>query len=107
MRVLCLTHEDDGPAGLFAEVVRERGDEILEWNVSQGPPPEPPESFDALIVFGGSMHVDQEDRHPWLTGQLDLIRQAVERSQPLLGVCLGGQMLARASGAHVGPAARP
>jgi GMP synthase (glutamine-hydrolysing) len=107
MRVLCLTHEHDGPAGLFAEVVRERDDELLEWNVSQGPLLEPAESFDALVVFGGSMHVDQEDRHPWLTGQHDLLLEAIERGQPLMGVCLGGQLLARAAGAHVGPASRP
>ena len=107
MRVLCLTHERQGPAGLFAEVVRERGDDLLEWNVSGGPPPEAPEEFDALVVFGGSMHVDQEDRHPWLSGQHDLVRQALERDQPLMGVCLGGQLLARAAGAAVGPASRP
>jgi GMP synthase (glutamine-hydrolysing) len=107
MRVLCLTHEQDGPAGLFADVVRERGAELLEWNVSQGPLPEPVEGFDALVVFGGSMHVDQGDRHPWLSSQHDLIRGAVERGQPLMGVCLGGQLLARVAGAHVGPAPRP
>jgi GMP synthase-like glutamine amidotransferase len=107
VRVLCLTHEHDGPAGLFADVVRERGDDLLEWNVSQGPPPEAPAEFDALVVFGGSMHVDQESKHPWLTGQHDLVRDAVERGQPLMGVCLGGQLLARSAGAHVGPASRP
>jgi GMP synthase-like glutamine amidotransferase len=107
MRVLCLTHEHDGPAGLFADVIRERGDELLEWNVSQGPSPEAPEAFDALVVFGGSMHVDQEEKHPWLPAQHDLMREAVERGQPLMGVCLGGQLLARATGAHVGPAPRP
>jgi len=53
------------------------------------------------------MHVDQEDKHPWLTSQHDLMRDAVERGQPLMGVCLGGQLLARVAGAHVGPAARP
>src|ERR1044072_9846758 len=107
MRVLCLTHEHDGPAGLFADVVRERGDELLEWNVSQGPLPEPAERFDALVVFGGSMHVDQEDRQPWLTGQPDLLRASIARGQPLLGVCLGGQLLARAAGARLGTASRP
>ena len=112
MRVLCLTHEHDGPAGLFADVVRERGDELLEWNVSQGPPPEPPGSFEALVVFGGSMHVDQEDRHPWLTAQHDLMREALDRKNTKEkgvheDVCLGGQLLARAAGAHVGPASRP
>jgi GMP synthase-like glutamine amidotransferase len=107
VRALCLTHENDGPAGLFADVLRERGDELLEWNASQGPPPEEPEGFDALVVFGGSMHVDQEERHPWLTGQHELIRAAIDREQPLLGVCLGGQLIARVAGANVGPASRP
>jgi GMP synthase-like glutamine amidotransferase len=107
VRVLCLTHEHDGPAGLFAEVVRERGDDLVESNISEAPPAEPPAAFDALVVFGGSMHVDQEDKHPWLTGQHDLMRGAVERGQPLMGVCLGGQLLARSTGAHVGPASRP
>jgi GMP synthase-like glutamine amidotransferase len=107
VRVLCLTHEEEGPAGLFADVVRERGDELLEWNVSAGTPSEKPEHFDALVVFGGSMHVDQEERHPWLPSQHDLVRNALDRGQPLLGVCLGGQLIARVSGAHVGPASRP
>ena len=105
--MLCLTHEQDGHAGLFADVVRERGDDLLEWNVSQGPAPESPEGFDALVIFGGSMHVDHQERHPWLSGQHDLIGDALDRGQPLLGVCLGGQLLARAAGAHVGPASRP
>ena len=56
------------------QVLRRRGDQLLEWNVSQGPPPEPAESFDALVVFGGSMHVDQEDKHPWLPGQHNVLR---------------------------------
>lgn len=107
MRALCLTHEDNGPAGIFADVLRERGDELLEWNVSQGDPPEDPEVFDALVVFGGSMHVDQEERHPWLPAQHDLVRAAADSGQPLLGVCLGGQLIARAMGGHVGPASRP
>ena len=107
MRVLCLTHERDGPAGLFADVVRERGDDLVEWNVSQGALPEASASFDAIVVFGGSMHVDQEEKHPWLTDQHDLMRDAVDRGQPLMGVCLGGQLLARSAGAHVGPASRP
>jgi GMP synthase-like glutamine amidotransferase len=107
VRALCLTHEENGPAGLFADVLRERDDDLLEWNVSHGEPPEPPDSFDAIVVLGGSMHVDQEKQHPWLPGQLDLIGGALGRGQPLLGVCLGGQLIARALGAHVGPASRP
>jgi GMP synthase (glutamine-hydrolysing) len=107
VRVLLLTHEEMGPAGLFADVVRERGDELLEWNVSHGSPPASPADFDTLVVFGGSMHVDQEERHPWLPEQHDLVKDALDRAQPLLGVCLGAQMVARVLGARVGPASQP
>ncbi|MEO8290173.1 MAG: type 1 glutamine amidotransferase [Gaiellaceae bacterium] len=107
MRVLCLTHEEAGPAGLFADTVRERGDDLLEWNVSRGPLPSPAKDFDAVVVLGGSMHVDQEERHPWLAEQEELVRSAMDSEQPLFGVCLGGQLVARVAGAHVGPASRP
>ena len=104
MRVLSLIHQDDAPTGTFADAVRERGGDLLEWNVVRGAPPEPPETFDAVLVFGGGMHVDQEDQHPWLREEEDLIKALLAAELPLLGVCLGGQLIAKAAGAHVGPA---
>ena len=106
MRVLSLIHQDDAPTGTFADAVRERGGDLLEWNVVRGAPPEPPETFDAVLVFGGGMHVDQEDQHPWLREEEDLIKALLAAELPLLGVCLGGQLIAKAAGAHVGPAAQ-
>ena len=104
MRVLSLIHEADAPTGTFADAVRGRGDELLEWNIAQAPPPASPESFDAVFVFGGAMHVDQEEQHPWLRDEDELVRALLEARVPTLGVCLGGQLLAKAAGAHVGPA---
>jgi GMP synthase (glutamine-hydrolysing) len=106
VRVLSLIHQDDAPTGTFADAVRERGGDLLEWNVVRGAPPEPPETFDAVLVFGGGMHVDQEDQHPWLREEEDLIKGLLAAELPLLGVCLGGQLIAKAAGAHVGPAAQ-
>jgi GMP synthase-like glutamine amidotransferase len=55
-----------------------------------------------LAVFGGSMNVDQVDEHPYLLRERGFVREAVvDRGLPFLGVCLGGQMLARALGAPV------
>ena len=47
------------------------------------------------------MHVDQEHQHPWLAAQRTLLAKLLERQVPLLGVCLGAQLLAAAAGAAV------
>jgi GMP synthase-like glutamine amidotransferase len=60
------------------------------------PPPLP----DALLIFGGSMHVDQNDQHRWLDPEKKFIREALSRDVPILGVCLGSQLLAEAAGAR-------
>ena len=59
------------------------------------------------MVFGGAMHVDQEAHHPWLREEEQYVRTLLDRRVPLLGVCLGAQMVAKAAGARVGPAAEP
>jgi GMP synthase (glutamine-hydrolysing) len=106
VRVLSLIHQDDAPTGTFADAVRERGAELTEWNIANGPPPEPPESYDAVFIFGGGMHVDQEDKHPWLRDEDELVKGLLAQDVPLFGVCLGSQLIAKAAGAHVGPAPR-
>jgi GMP synthase-like glutamine amidotransferase len=51
------------------------------------------------MIFGGSMHVDQNDEHRWMDPEKRFIRDALERGTPILGVCLGSQLLAEAAGA--------
>ena len=53
------------------------------------------------------MHVDQERQHPWLGDQKALLRDLLEQGVPLLGVCLGSQLLAEAAGARARRASRP
>jgi GMP synthase (glutamine-hydrolysing) len=107
VRVLSLIQQADAPLGTFADVVRARGDELLEWTASNGPPPKDPEAFDAAFVLGGAMHVDQEEEHPWLRHEHEVIEALLAADVPTFGVCLGGQLLARAAGAEVAPAREP
>jgi len=60
------------------------------------------ESFSGLVFMGGPMSVN--DDLPWIPPVLDLIRDAVARDVPVLGHCLGGQLMAKALGGHVSPA---
>ena len=54
-----------------------------------------------LIVMGGPMNVDETDKYPFLAAELQWIRQAVEMRLPLLGICLGAQLLAKSLGSKV------
>jgi GMP synthase (glutamine-hydrolysing) len=108
VRVLSIIHQEDAASGVFADAAAERGDELTEWSISNGArPPRPAESYNAVLVFGGAMHVDQENRHPWLRNEDELLRGLLDRRIPVLGVCLGAQLVAKALGTRVGPLARP
>ena len=104
MRVLAVTHGPLVRAELFGEVVRGEGHELVEWELpTQGPPPD---GFDAVFVFGGLMNVGEEADNPWLEEEYELLRGWVAEEKPLLGVCLGGQTLAHATGGTVTRAPR-
>lgn len=59
------------------------------------------EDIAALIVLGGAMGANDDQRHPFLTGLKNLIRTVTAARIPYLGICLGGQLLAAALGAKV------
>lgn len=58
---------------------------------------------DLLIVLGGPISAYDDDRYPFLADELRLIEQSLQRKVPVLGICLGAQLLARALGARVYP----
>lgn len=57
--------------------------------------------IDLLIVMGGPMSVNDEAEFPWLVQEKGFIREAVQAGKPVLGVCLGAQLIASALGAKV------
>ena len=104
MRVLSVTHGPSVPGGVFDEEVEAAGHALERWVVPLGGTPQPPSAYDAILVFGGSMHPDQDEDFSWLGDEAGFLADALAGDVPVLGVCLGAQMLARASGAWVGPA---
>jgi GMP synthase (glutamine-hydrolysing) len=109
MRALAVVHEANAGPGVFAEEMRERGVELELWMLSErgtGPPREIA-AYDAVLTFGGAMHADQEDRHPWLRFEKDFLAAMLDDGMPLLAVCLGTQVLAEAAGGSARRSSEP
>jgi GMP synthase (glutamine-hydrolysing) len=102
VKVLSIVQQRDARAGVFADAASE----LVEWIPSESPPPAL-DGVGAAMVFGGGMHVDQESAHPWLRDEKQLIREMLDDGLPVLGVCLGAQLLAEVAGARPRRAARP
>jgi GMP synthase (glutamine-hydrolysing) len=104
VHVLSVIHGNEARTELFAPVVEDAGHALDEWSFMWGTPPARPlDSYDAALVFGGAMHADQDSHHPWLRDETMWLKQVLHRRTPVLGVCLGVQLLARAAGSWVGP----
>ena len=91
-RVLFVENPDGGGPGVFGDVV-----EMERWRAYAEPPPEGP--FDAIAVYGGSTNV--VDDPPWMRRLLAWLRSQLAADVPVLGVCLGGQLLSAALGGTV------
>jgi GMP synthase-like glutamine amidotransferase len=102
LNVLSIVHGEDAGPELFGPLVAEAGHQRDDWSFESGSPPPPLDGYEAVLVFGGFMHPDQDDLYPWLRDETEWLRGLVEQQMPTLGICLGSELLARATGAWVG-----
>lgn len=101
---LVLRHVPFEDLGLLAPLLQQRGYAVRMHEAGVGPladclHPEP----DLLVVLGGPIGAFDDAAYPFLADTLALLRERLARRQPVLGVCLGAQLMARALGAGVAP----
>ncbi len=101
MRLHALRHVPYEGLGHVAEWADARGHEVAVtrcWEHGAFPDPD---TYDLLVVLGGPMGVRDAGRYSWLARELDYLERIVEIGRPVVGICLGGQMLAAVLGAAV------
>jgi GMP synthase-like glutamine amidotransferase len=100
--VLCIRNDRYDGLGITGSALADAGAEIRRLDAFDTEPRWPEvDEISGLIVFGGEMNVDETDQHPYLLQERELMRRAVGTGMPVLGICLGAQMLARVLGARV------
>jgi GMP synthase (glutamine-hydrolysing) len=103
VRLLVVRNDPTDPPALLGEWWREVGVEVVELKADEGDavPTALPDDVDGLVLLGGSMAAWEDDVAPWLPDERALVRDAVASGAPVLGVCLGGQVMTLALGGEV------
>lgn len=101
MRIHCLAHvpfEDAANIGAWAQ---QRGYPLSYTRFFQDNPLPSLDSFDMLAIMGGLMNIYEHDKYPWLITEKEFIKKVIDAGKKIVGVCLGGQLLADVLGGKV------
>lgn len=101
MRVHICQHVPFEGIGSIGHWLRTREATITHTRFFESVQLPPLDSVDMIIVMGGSMSVNDEDKFPWLVQEKQFVRNAIILGIPVLGICLGAQLIASALGASV------
>ena len=103
--VAIFQHMEIEGAGIFPDLLASRGVQVAVHHLYEtGDVPEGIE--DPLVIMGGAMSVHDEREFPFLRGEKEIIRRYIREGRPVLGICLGAQLIADAAGSRVYPGTR-
>jgi GMP synthase-like glutamine amidotransferase len=103
MKIHWLQHVDFEGLGIMEEWAREKGHALSCTRLFAGEHVPALDAFDLLIVMGGPMGVHDQGKYPWIQGEKAFLRGVIAAAKPVLGICLGAQLLADVLGARVFP----
>lgn len=113
MTILVLQHSEHGTPGRLGATLRDHGfrldirrGDVAPVGSAKGVPLDL-DDIHGLILMGGPQNVTDLEKLPWMAAEMDLIRKAHARQLPVIGICLGAQMIAHALGGTVAPREKP
>ncbi len=101
MKIQVLQHSSVNTLGTIEEYAKTKNHRLESTRFYETKSPPELDSFDLLIIMGGPMGIYDYEENPWLRDEKAFIKQAVEAGKPILGICLGAQLLADILGASV------
>jgi len=102
MKVVIILHDpSEGPGTIEDYLVLKRIDVYTVRLYARESLPQALDDYDAVVTMGGPMNVYEDEKYPFLRDEVNFLKQTMDRGVPMLGICLGAQMIARACGASV------
>ncbi len=102
MAIVVFQHADECRPGRLGLTLRDHGFRLDIRRVDRGDAIPPDfDNIDGVVSLGGPQYVT--DSHAWIQRELDFLAKAHERGLPVVGICLGAQLIGKALGGEVGP----
>lgn len=106
--LLVFQHEVSEGPGRLGTVLRDFGHQLkVVRTYANDPIPATLADVDGVVILGGCMNTCDAPNLPWMQREIEIIKEAHAKNIPVLGICLGAQLIAVALGGEVGPAAKP
>lgn len=108
MSILVFQHESNESAGVLGEVLQRHGHRLRTIRLDRGNSMPPDlDDVDGIVSLGGHANVDEAAQHAWMQPEMSLLKQAHQAGLPVVGVCLGAQLIASAMGGKVAKMEQP
>ncbi len=108
MSIVVFQHEPNEPPARLGDALNHHAHRLRIIRLFAGDSvPVDLDDVDAVLSMGGSANVDETEKYPWLQPEMDYLRKAHARGKPVVGICLGAQLIATALGGKVAPMATP
>ncbi len=108
MSLVVFQHDGDEDAAVLGRILQEHGHTLRTIELfARQPMPADLDDVDGVISMGGPMGLDHTTAYPWLDEEMQFLKAAFDARVPLVGICLGAQLLSRALGGEVAAAESP
>jgi GMP synthase (glutamine-hydrolysing) len=101
MKIHILQHADFESPGYIVDWALAKGHDLSFTKFHEAFSIPLPENIDMLVVMGGPMSVNDDDKHTWLTEEKEYLARIISKKKKVLGICLGSQLIAHVLGSRI------